>query len=122
MHVDKLPSLLQLDRQRNEELLRAVMELALDPAPIGRGGQHEPLPRSAQLLNLPAIYIPHDGSALDDTDQLGNIDGLGEIVVEPDIQETLAVPSHRLRGHRDHGDRVGSLIFAELSERFDAVD
>ena len=47
MDVDEPPSLLQLDRERNEALLGAVMELALDPAAIGCGGQHQPLPGGA---------------------------------------------------------------------------
>ena len=116
MDVDELPSLLQLDRERDEALLRAVMELALDPAAIGCGGQHQPLPRRTQLLDL-RILQPRlanrghcDRSALDDPDQLDDVDGLGEIAVEPDVEETLAVASHRLRGQRDHGDRGRSLV------------
>ena len=54
--------------------------------------------------------VTHDRSALDDPDQLDDVDGLGEIAVEPDVEETLAVASHRLRGQRDHGDRGGSLV------------
>ena len=35
-------------------LLHAVVELPLDPAAVGIGGQDEPLPRRAQLLDLEA--------------------------------------------------------------------
>ena len=54
--------------------------------------------------------VTRDRSALDDPDQLDNVDGLGEIAVEPDVEETLAVASHRLRGQRDHRNRAGSLV------------
>ena len=56
MDIDEPPSLLQLDRERNEALLGAVMELALDPAALGCGGQHQPLPRRTQLLDLPVLH------------------------------------------------------------------
>jgi hypothetical protein len=49
---DQAAGLLQIDRQPDEVLLRAVVELTLDPAAIGVGGQHEPRPRRAQLLRL----------------------------------------------------------------------
>ncbi len=114
------------------------MEVALDPAAIGCGGQHQPLPRGAQLLDLSIITRPQpvsrvagedprrrlarDRSALDDPDQLDDVDGLGQIAVEPDVEEALAVASHSLRGQRDHGDRGGSHVAPKLRQGFDAVD
>ena len=56
MDVDEPPSLLQLDRERDQALLGAVVQLALDPAAIGGGGQHQPLPRRTQLLDLPVLH------------------------------------------------------------------
>ncbi len=56
MDVDEPPSLLQLDRERGQALLGAVVQLALDTAAIGRGGQHQPLPRRTQLLDLPVLH------------------------------------------------------------------
>ena len=53
--------------------------------------------------------VTRDRSALDDLEQLEDVDGL-EIAVEPGVEEPRAVASHRLRGQRYHGDRGGSLI------------
>ena len=54
--VDEPPSLLQLDRERDQPLLGTVVELALEAPAIGHGGQHEPPPRRTQLLDLPVLH------------------------------------------------------------------
>jgi len=99
------PGLLQFDRDGDQTLLGTVVQLALDSAAIGCSGQYQPPSRRPEQLQC-----ARDGSALDDPDQLVDVDGLGEIAVEPDVEEALAVASHRLRGHRDHGDRGGSRV------------
>ena len=38
-----------MDAQRDEPLLRAVMQVALDPAALGVAGREQPQPRVAQL-------------------------------------------------------------------------
>src|SRR6266852_2182692 len=65
MDVDEPPSLLQLDRERNEALLGAVMELTLDPAAIGCGGQHQPLPRGVEFGELRSLRLDRVVVALD---------------------------------------------------------
>ena len=45
---------LQVDGERDQVLLHAVVEVALDAAAVGIGGQDEPLPGRAQLLDLEA--------------------------------------------------------------------
>ena len=55
--VDQAAGLLQLDREPDQVLLRAVVELALDPAAVGIGGQYEPGPRRAQLIGLAAKLL-----------------------------------------------------------------
>jgi len=48
---------LQVDREPDQALLGTVVQLALDSAPIGIGGEHEPLPRRSQLLDLGAQAV-----------------------------------------------------------------
>ena len=50
---------------------------------------------------------------LNGPDQLGYVDRLGEVAVEPDFEESLAVSAHRLRGQRQHGDGRRSLVSAQ---------
>ena len=42
----------QVHRQRHQPLLGAVVEVALDPAPLRVAGLDDPRPRGAQLLDL----------------------------------------------------------------------
>jgi hypothetical protein len=49
--------LLEVDRERHELLLHARVQVALDPAPVGIGGQDQPFSRRAQLLDLQAEPI-----------------------------------------------------------------
>src|SRR5918994_4856767 len=55
-------------------------------------------------------------------EQLGDVDWLGEVSVEPGNEEPLAVAAHRLRGQRQHGNRGGGLVLPELLGRLEAVD
>ena len=41
---------LKVDRERDQVLLHAVVQLAFNPPPVGVGRQHEPLPRRAELV------------------------------------------------------------------------
>jgi hypothetical protein len=45
---------LQLDGERDEVLLRALVEVTLDPPAVGIGSKNEPRPGRAQLGNLGA--------------------------------------------------------------------
>ena len=63
--VRQLARELQVDRERDQVLLRAVVEVALDPAAVGIGGQDEPLPGRAQLLDLEAQPVERLPAALD---------------------------------------------------------
>ncbi len=47
----------QLDRQGGETLLGAVVEVALDPAPLTVGRRHDPGPRSLEFGRLTARLL-----------------------------------------------------------------
>ena len=47
----------QVHRERDQVLLRAVMEVALHPAPLGVRGGHDPRPGLAQLVGLLAQLV-----------------------------------------------------------------
>ena len=51
---DQLAGELELDRERDKVLLHAVVQVTLDRATVGIGGQNEPRPRRAQLGDLGA--------------------------------------------------------------------
>ena len=55
--VDQPAGMLQVDREPDQVLLGTVVQLALDPAPVGIGSEHEPLPRRSQLLDLGAQAV-----------------------------------------------------------------
>ena len=55
--VDQPAGMLQVDRERDQALLGAVVQLALDAAPVGIGSEHEPLPRGSQLVDLGAQAV-----------------------------------------------------------------
>jgi hypothetical protein len=48
---------LEVDRERDQVLLRTVVEVALDPAAVCIGSQDQPLPGRAQLLDLEAQSV-----------------------------------------------------------------
>jgi hypothetical protein len=45
---------LELDGERDQMLLHAFVEVALDPPPLGIGGEDEPLSGRAELIDLEA--------------------------------------------------------------------
>jgi hypothetical protein len=51
----------QLDRQGGEPLLGAVVQVALDPAPLTVGRRHDPGPRSLQFARLMAQLLNRGG-------------------------------------------------------------
>ena len=53
----QLASQTQLDRERGEPLLGAIVEVALDPAPLAIGGSHDPRPRSLEFGRLTAQLL-----------------------------------------------------------------
>ena len=53
----QLASQAQLDREGGEPLLGAVVEVALDPAPLAVGGRHDPRPRSLEFGRLMAQLL-----------------------------------------------------------------
>jgi hypothetical protein len=52
--LEQPADVLEVDRDPDQLLLWTVVQLALDPAAIGIGGQREPLARRTQLLDLEA--------------------------------------------------------------------
>jgi hypothetical protein len=52
--VHRLARALDVDREGDEVLLRTVVEVPLDPAPVGVGTLDESLSRRAELLDLMA--------------------------------------------------------------------
>ena len=54
MAFGQLAGQAHLDRQGGETLLRAVVEVALDPAPLTVGRRHDPGPRSLEFGRLTA--------------------------------------------------------------------
>ena len=55
--VHRLSEELQIDRERDEELVYAVVKITLDAAAVGIRGDDEPFPRLAQRLDLDAQSI-----------------------------------------------------------------
>jgi hypothetical protein len=55
--VGQLAGQTQLDREGGEPLLGAIVEVALDPAPLAVGGSHDPRPRSLELGRLTAQLL-----------------------------------------------------------------
>src|SRR5581483_2583366 len=63
--VGELPRQLEIDRERDEVLRGAVVEIALDPAALGVRGGDDPRPRRPQLLDREAQLLQcavHRGS------------------------------------------------------------
>ena len=52
--IDEIARKLEVDRERDQVLLRTVVELALDPAAVCIVGDSEPLPGRAQLFDFDA--------------------------------------------------------------------
>jgi hypothetical protein len=63
--VDQPADVLQVDCEPDQALLSTIVQLALDPAPIGVGSEHEPLPRRSQLLDLGAQLVAQHRQGLD---------------------------------------------------------
>ena len=53
----QLESQAQLDRQGGEPLLGAIVEVALDPAPLAVGRRHDPRPRRLEFGRLTAQLL-----------------------------------------------------------------
>ena len=51
---DQIPRQLEIDRERDQVLLRTVVEVALDPAAVCIVGDSQPLARGAQVVDLEA--------------------------------------------------------------------
>ena len=90
---------LELDSQRDELLLHAVMEIPLDLAPFRRGGSHEPPLRRAQRVHRveqivfqPAILERQERGGSDGLDELGIV--AQRVVVDERQNLGLAVPEH----------------------------
>jgi hypothetical protein len=57
IRVDHWTGELQLDRERNEVLLHAVVEITLDRATVGIAGKNEPRQGRAQLVDICAELL-----------------------------------------------------------------
>src|SRR5829696_9385740 len=68
---------------------------------------------------LSTVFLEVAGHRLD---ELEHVDRLGDVPVEPGLEEVFTIAGHGLRGQRDHRDRLRSLIRLDSSECLDPVD
>ena len=91
--VDPAPRQPQLQGERDEPLLRAVVQVALDPAALGVPGRHQALARGAQLRE--ALLGLHVQPLVLDRDRRAGSDGLDHlrIVVERGVVDDRRHPA-----------------------------
>src|SRR5215204_4152040 len=68
---------------------------------------------------LSTVFLEVAGHRLD---ELEHVDRLGDVPVEPGLEEVFTIAGHGLCGQRDHRDRLRSLIRLDSSECLDPVD
>ena len=111
----------QVQRERDELLLRAVVQVALDPAPRGVAGRHDPRPREPQLLQ-PRLQIRAQALVVQ-RQRGGRRGGLHQLLarvqrgVVDDRREPPAVALHRRPGPsrpRRRQRHVPALLVDEL--------
>ena len=96
------------ERQRDEPLLRAVVEVALEPPPLDVGGLDEPEPGGAQLLEagaqlgLQALVLEREAGGGDH-----RVDELGMVAERGVVHDRGDRPAGPLDGGGDAGGAVG---------------
>src|SRR5438874_11146601 len=95
--LDQLLEHLQVDRQSDQVLLRAVMQIPLDVPSLGVLGGDDALPRGAQLFSESNVAESGSGPRCQIVEQrsLGWRKRLARLLADRDLAHGLALVNHR---------------------------